>query len=557
MSTQRPQVLIVEDQEEVLFYCKVELEKDGSYDVQVAQTIRQATKKLQSTKFHVVLTDLQLQTSRQGGFELLEEIKKNTPETQVIIFTGIGGTDDARFAQRHKADGYLTKPLDFDNLRLVVTNCIQERERRATVRERMLSLPTPEKFVGVSENIKQLKSRAASLARTTKNIMIVGAPGTGKGLLAEGIHFGSRRSHLELVSCSSLSESTLDNLLFGKYDVDTGPYQHGLLKRLSEGTLILDQVSSLSLALQQRLLSALRDGAYQTHEETEVIAIDLRIIALEDTDLQELISQGFFLPELYEILAEEQLYVPSLNERRDNDGRYEDILLLAEHFLEKYSTLKTNETLSVRLSAEVETILEQYPFPGNVRELQSVIRTALGNLAENSIILPEHLPQKLQNYYKRTTLGVSPEQDTLPLLCPHRAFQCNQTSAIASTYNRFPRVYLRLSQKEAQFLQSIQHQIEGLGMAVFQAERLKDAPIAMCDICVPIQSSRYAVIDLTTPNEQLYYELGLLHALGIPVLALRNINAKIPSRFDPSSFREYTNEGDIMDAIKHWLSGYI
>lgn len=562
MNQQRPQVLIVEDEIDLLEFYVLELEEGADYDVHPAQTVKEAQAKLAGHEFAVVLTDLKLRAANRGGLAILDGVKKASPTTQVIVFTGIGGTDDAREAERLGADGYLAKPLDFDRLRQVVKNAIATQQQLIEAREKVRHrrekhLPTPERFVYGCSTMSQLVNAAARLAGSSGNLLIVGEPGTGKGLLAEGIHFGSQRAAFELVNCGSLSERTLERIIFGWLDEDTGNYHSGLLERLSGGTLVLDRVSDLSLRLQEKLLEALSAEEYYPHDSVGPIRVDVRILSMSQFDLRRAVDQGLFLADLYGWLAADQLVVPPLRDRRDPDGRYKDVLILAEHFIKKYGSRLYGEDAELpKLAPETEYILEMYPFPNNVRELQQAIRLALGGLDGYAYaILPGHLPAQMQRYGARPSLGVAPAEPETSVLCPHGMFRCNQTAVIAMAYHSSAGgVYLRLAQNTApDVANEIRRQIERLGRPVFPPDEIRDSLTPICEVCVPIQSSHCAIVDVTSTDQHIFYELGLLHALGVPTLILKKRDTLMPDRFSETPVTDYADAQEIGELVRSWL----
>jgi hypothetical protein len=252
-----------------------------------------------------------------------------------------------------------------------------------------------------------------------------------------------------------------------------------------------------------------------------------------------------------------QLTVPPLRARRDDDSRYEDVLVLTEHFIKKYGSSAPNRQNSLpTLSAETEHILLRYPFPANVRELEHVITLALSRV-DGDQLLPDHFPPRMQRYDVGTNFGVGVNTEAKPLLCPHGSFVCNLTKGIEADYYSRTGVFLRLSEKIPEALKaSLRKRVEQLGMTVSPPKNIENALTPMCGICVPIQSSHHAILDLTDATPQVFYELGLVHALGIPVLILRHAESKLPNRFNSTRVNPYNELNEIEEIVEKWLSQF-
>lgn len=553
MSDNPAPVLIIEDEEPLLKLYLLKL-TDDAYQLEPAYSLKEARRKLAETEYHVVLTDIKLRTADRGGITLLEEVKKQYPASQVILFSGIAGTDEARQARRLSADGFLTKPLDFDNVRQVIRNSIALRNQLIEIYPPANDFITPDPLIYYSQPMKKLIQKATKLANRDDNVLIIGEIGTGKGLIAEGIHFGSERAVFELINCGSLSERSLGRILFGHYDEKTDIYHSGVLERLRGGTLVLDRMSGLSLPLQNLLLQALKNKRFQpSHDKSSEFSVDLRIIAIDETDLQSEVNQGLFLQELYDLVAQIRLNVPSLRNRFDSN--YKDVLILAEHFIDKYSQAQSGakaETSPPQLSPESAYILETYPFPHNVSELQKVIRLALGNAQGQSHIMTEHLPLRLQRYGIRLGLDTADKEN--PILCPHGSFYCDKADKIAKAHQVSKGVYLHIQDTAFEL---ISNTIRKLGLESFPPEEIPNALTAMCHNCFPIQSSRFAIVDISKSDAQTLYAVGLLHALGVPTLLLKQTSVEVLTSFSKSEIRDYNTEGELLLIIETWLTEFI
>ncbi len=536
-ATEKPNVLIVED--EVIFLEEYErhlAEDQHLYTLHTAKSVKTAREKYEQQRFDLVIADLKLRTRERGGLEILEEVKRLYPDTQVFILTGQGETEDAREAERLGVERYLTKPLEVSLLRQVIQSALRTQVDPEVPYLESLPrspLPTPIVMRYNCQMMVELVNQAAIVAQEAHHILILGETGTGKGLLAEGIHTASGRATLELINCASLSEITLENILFGVETEKTG-----LLDRLAGGTLALDRISGLSIRLQQRLLETLT-----SQNEHQVDSHSVRIIAMDQHDLEIAVRQGLFLSALYQLLQQAVLYVPPLRERVD--AKYKDVLILADHFLEKYTRPEDSRP---RLSPQVENIFTIYPFPGNVAELEQVIRLALANL-DDDIIKVAHLPPRLRRYGTRATLGVGDPEN--PVLCPHKPVLCNQTDVITNAFHQGIGLYLHLAERVGpKTAFTIEEKIKRLGLNPFPPEKIPDALTSMCYVCVPIQSSRYAILDISEPSPQHFYEMGLLHALGIPTLLICRTTSVMILESDMVT---YLDDSDLPELIHSWL----
>jgi DNA-binding NtrC family response regulator len=554
MNERKYQILIIDDDGDLLeFYIRKLQEHLNDCDLRKAKSLKEARSQMTQYDFDVVLTDLKLRTADQGGLTILNEVKRRNPYTQVIVFSGIGGTEDARQAERLNVDGYLTKPLDFDQVHKVVRNAIGLKSQLVEAHGSVLPLPAPERIVYTCKVMSDLWRNATRLADGTQNILIRGEPGTGKGLLAEEIHFGSNRKAFELVNCGSLSERALEGIIFGRDGEAESGHQGGLLERLSEGTLVLDRVASLSLRLQEKLISALHPNYDMPSKHSKASRSKVRLIAIDEFEVDIALKHRLFLRELYTLLAAETLLVPPLRERFDPDGKYNDVLVLVEHFLRKYGE-QNKQLMGIMptLSHEVETIFEVYPFPGNVRELEQTILLALTKAEDNQIHI-NHLPLKLRKYGGQLTLGAPTENADIKLQCPHGSFYCNQVGAIYSAYHNSETIYLSLpSEFGAIQLRELQNYLAGFGKRAIVLEEVFNPLTSMCNICVPIQSSRFAIVDFKT-DPQTAYQLGLLHAMGIPTLLLKHVNQTVPSAFSATNIVEYSHVDELKELISTWL----
>jgi DNA-binding NtrC family response regulator len=378
-------VLIVDDEKPQRDILEVILEAEG-YEATTAGNGRQALERVRGQAFDMVLTDLKMPDI--SGIELLTELMTLQPGLCVILMTAHGTIDSAVTAMRKGAFDYLTKPLEKDELLLVLGRAM---ERTALVREnRMLQEQLREKFrveniVGSHGAMHDVFRVVHKVAASNSTVLIYGESGTGKELVARALHHQSDRRHRPFyaVNVAALPESILEAELFGyEKGAFTGAEARkiGLFEQASGSTLFLDEVGDLKRDLQVKLLRTLQEREILRVGGTERVRVDVRIVAATNQDLEHEVRQGRFREDLYYRLNVIPIVLPSLRERRT------DVPLLVDHFIAKCAGDRRRG-----ISREALEILVAYDWPGNVRELESVIERAL-LLGEQDEIVPEDLP---------------------------------------------------------------------------------------------------------------------------------------------------------------------
>jgi DNA-binding NtrC family response regulator len=381
----RARFLVVDDERHQRDILRMILEGEG-YEVTVAGNARQALDEARGGPFDVVLTDLKMPD--QSGIELLTEIQKSQPGVCVVLMTAHGSIDSAVEAMRRGAFDYLTKPLERDELLLVLKRAL---ERARLVREnRMLHEQLRDRFrldniVGSHGSMQDVFRIVHKVAASPSTVLVYGESGTGKELVARALHYQSdRRGHpFYAVNVAALPESILEAELFGyEKGAFTGADNRkiGLFEQASGSTLFLDEVGDLKRDLQVKLLRTLQEREILRVGGNERIRVDVRIIAATNQDLDKAVREGRFREDLYYRLNVIPIVLPPLRERRT------DIPLLVEHFVRKYTGARPRS-----VSPKALNVLVEYDWPGNVRELESVIERSL-LLAEGDEIQPEDLP---------------------------------------------------------------------------------------------------------------------------------------------------------------------
>jgi DNA-binding NtrC family response regulator len=383
-------VLVVDDEKHQRDILQVILEDEG-YETQTARNARHALDILREVPFDVVLTDLKMPD--MSGIDLLTDLLKAQPGLCVVLMTAHGSINSAVDAMRKGAFDYLTKPLERDEMLVVVGKAL---ERSHLVREnRRLQEQLQTRFrlasiVGSHGSMEDVFRIVHKVARSTSTVLIYGESGTGKELVARALHHESDRKDRPFfaVNVAALPESILEAELFGhEKGAFTGADARkvGLFEQASGSTLFLDEVGDLKKDLQVKLLRTLQEREVMRVGGTERIRVDVRIVAATNQDLDKAVKEGRFREDLYYRLNVIPIFLPPLRERRT------DVPLLVEHFLKKHAGPERPRDVS----EEALKILVDYDWPGNVRELESVVERAL-LLSDGDTILPGDLPASVR-----------------------------------------------------------------------------------------------------------------------------------------------------------------
>ena len=341
------------------------------YAVTEADDGSTAIEQVKASSFDLVLMDVRM--VKISGLEALEAIKAVNPAIPVIIMTAYSSVETAVEALKQGAHDYLTKPLDFDKLRLTIERAMEHtrlKEENRLLRQSLGQQFDSQKIIGKSHAMLKLLETVAQVAASEATVLISGESGTGKELIAGAIHFNSLRKEGPFVkiNCAAITETLLESELFGhEKGAFTGADRRkdGRFSQAHGGTLFLDEVSEMSLMMQVKLLRALQEREFSRVGGEATIQVDVRVIAATNKDLKEQINKGEFREDLYYRLNVVELKVPPLSARR------EDIPLLAQYFLEKFATKNRKEIKGFTPSAMDNLI--RYDWPGNVRELMNAI----------------------------------------------------------------------------------------------------------------------------------------------------------------------------------------
>ncbi len=370
----KDKILVADDEQSMREFLEIMLKKEG-YKVFLAPNGEEVVKMIEKDIFDLVLLDIRM--PKLDGISALKKIKSVNPETIVIMITAYASADSAIQAMKEGAYDYITKPFKVDEIKLIIRNALEKKQLQNE--NRLLKKMVKERYhfdniIGQSPKMLDLYDLLEKVSPTKTNILITGESGTGKELVAKAIHLNSPRRDKPFVTlnCGAIPESLIESELFGHMKgafTDAIATKKGLFEVADEGTIFLDEISELPLLMQVKLLRVLQDKEFKRVGGTEDIRVDVRIISATNKDLEEEVREKRFREDLFYRLNVIQIKLPPLRERR------EDIPLLAEHFLKKYST-ELNKNIT-KISPEALQILLQYDYPGNVRELQNIIERAV------------------------------------------------------------------------------------------------------------------------------------------------------------------------------------
>ncbi|MET0515113.1 MAG: sigma-54 dependent transcriptional regulator [Nitrospiraceae bacterium] len=390
---QVPTLLIVEDEERMRRLLELVL-KPAGYELVLANSGTDAIRLIQEqASFDLIVTDLQL--GNISGMDVLAAAKQHMPEVPVLIVTGYGTVKSAVEAMQKGAYDYIAKPVDNDELKIIISRALQVR--RLAQDNRVLRAGLQEQFgfdriVSVSKQMDLVKRLALEVAQTDATVLVTGESGTGKDLLARAIHLASPRAQGPLVAlnCAGIPENLLESELFG-YErgafTDAKKGKPGRFQLADRGTLFLDEIGEMSLTAQAKLLRVLEHHIVEPLGGVRGTKVDIRVIAATNQELPELIKKERFRLDLYYRLNVYQLRVPSLRERP------EDIEPILNSFLDTARRERGKRLHGIR--SDALALLQRYRWPGNVRELHNAVEWMTITCKEGEIT-PEHLPGTLK-----------------------------------------------------------------------------------------------------------------------------------------------------------------
>ena len=379
-------ILIIDDEETMRDSCRQTLSRDGNR-VEVAEDGSKGLSLLRTESFDLVILDLKM--PGLSGMEVLMKIKEDDPEVVVIVITGYATVESAVEAMKRGAYDFIPKPFTPDSLRVIVKRALDRRElalENVLLRDELKAGFEPGVIIGQSKSMKEVEQLVQKVGPTDTTVLISGESGTGKELVARAIHRYSGRTDKPFVAvdCGSLVESLFESELFGHVKGSfTGATatKYGRFELANGGTLFFDEIGNLSINIQTKLLRV-QEREITKVGSSQVIKVDVRIVAATNKDLQKAVKAGTFREDLFYRLSVVPITLPALCERRD------DIPLLASYFLQKYNKKRKKNIRAI--SDRAMKALVEYDWPGNVRELENAIERAVV-LAEDDVISPSEL----------------------------------------------------------------------------------------------------------------------------------------------------------------------
>jgi DNA-binding NtrC family response regulator len=393
MPDSQKHLLLVED-ETPLREALAEQLTDRDFSVVQAESGERALECLADFAFDIVVTDLRL--PGVGGTRVVEAAVDRYPDIIAIVMTGYGTVKDAVDVIKRGAADFVTKPFQFDELWHALQSAIEQRRLRtenAWLREQLQQRFGFDGIVGRSRPMRDLFQMLQTVAGTSSTILVTGETGTGKEVVARAIHHASPRQAQRFVAlnCSAIPETLLEAELFGHArGAFTGAVatRQGRLEQANRGTLFLDEVGTMSMALQMKLLRVLQEREFERVGDTQTIKVDVRVIAATNADLGRMVADGAFREDLFYRLNVIPVTLPPLRDRK------EDIPLLAQHFLERYSTELGRPTLTVSQAAL--RCLMACQWPGNVRQLENAMERAVALSGGRTQVEVSDLPPDVQ-----------------------------------------------------------------------------------------------------------------------------------------------------------------
>jgi len=384
----KARILIVDDEQSMREFLEIFFRREG-YDVATASSVDEALLEIEGEEVDVVITDIQM--PGRSGIELLKILRKASPDIVVIMITAFGTTETAIEAMKDGAYDYITKPFKVDEIRLVVEKALEMQllySENRRLRKELKSQKRERAIIGNSPTMNRVFDLIQQVAVTKANVLISGASGTGKELVARAVHDSSERAEgpFVAINCAAIPENLLESELFGHVKGSfTGAVQNktGLFEEADKGSVFLDEVGELPQSLQVKLLRVIQEKMIRRVGANTDREIDVRILAATNRNLEDEVHEGRFREDLYYRLNVIQIDLPALNQRID------DVPVLVQHFLEKYSKELGKSVQEISKGA-MDKLLS-YQFPGNVRELENIVERAVA-LSRGETIEVDALP---------------------------------------------------------------------------------------------------------------------------------------------------------------------
>src|SRR5512135_1677992 len=399
MENTKGRILVIEDEKSMREVLRILLEEEN-YEVTVASDGMEGIDYIRHNLFDLIITDIKM--PKADGFDVLKEAKEISPSALVIMVTAFGTTESAIEAMKQGAYDYVHKPFKIDEIRLIVKKAFEKKnlsEELSVLREKFQSSFGLENIIGKSAKMQELFKLIPRVANSNSAVLISGENGTGKELVASALHNLSPRKNNNYVTinCATFPEGLLESEIFGHMKGSfTGAVcsKSGLFEIADGGTFFLDEIGEMPLSLQSKLLRVLENGTFRRVGGTTDIKVDVRVISATNKNIMESAMVGTFREDLFYRLNVVPIAIPPLRERK------EDIVILLEHFLSKYSQTPK------KFSPEAVDLMLNYPWKGNIRELEHLVERVV-LLSDKEVIMPEDLPDEILQ--TASNLGCLPE----------------------------------------------------------------------------------------------------------------------------------------------------
>ena len=397
-----PHILVVDDERSICELLEIAFRKEG-YRVEVAHNVEEARRKLESKIFDIIISDIRMPGGT--GVDLLKFTKEIAPDSFFVLMTALPDTDTAIDALNSGANRYVIKDHNqIDQLRQAVherTESLAWRSEAGYLRRELRRLTGLDNIIGQSPKMRAIFDLIQTVAPQSSRVLVTGESGTGKELVARAIHENSARTQAPFITinCGAFPETLLESELFGYMKgAFTGANENrqGLFQAANGGTLFMDEIGNMTLAMQVKLYRVLQEGKVRPLGSNEEIDVDVRVIAATNKDFEKEIAEGRFREDLYYRLSVIPIQLPPLRERR------EDVPMLARHFLERFR--KSMEKPIEGISPEAMRRLESYDWPGNVRELENTMERAVA-LETGPEISLRVLPDRIAGYASGSSAG--------------------------------------------------------------------------------------------------------------------------------------------------------
>ncbi len=419
MGSDKKKILVIDDEEMIRDLLNETFRKRG-YEVDTEMYGKKALKRIEEVKYDLLVTDLRLPDL--SGMEILSRVKKKYPDLGIIMITAYGSIKNAVKSMKQGAFDYITKPFNLDEMELVVKKFFEYKnlvDENLYLRSELDKKFSFENIIGNSEPMKRVFECIRMVSKSKATVLIQGASGTGKELVARAIHYNSHRKHGAFVTtnCAALPEGLVESELFGhEKGAFTGAYRmtKGRFEMADGGTLLLDEVSEITPGLQAKLLRVLQEREIERVGGGKLIPVDVRIIATTNKDLHREVEKGNFREDLFYRLNVVPIYLPKVIERKD------DIPLLIQHFVKSYAAENGHHIKGV--SEKAMKMLSQKEWPGNVREIENCIERAVvmcspdeDQLDVHHFFLDDHFPGDTPFHRYASTMTIRDVEKSLIL----------------------------------------------------------------------------------------------------------------------------------------------